>query len=57
MAPRVDHPHPELARDDVVIEALGPHVLERFVEAKSQEWDAYRIAVSQWEIERYLAVY
>ncbi|MBK9941275.1 MAG: type I glutamate--ammonia ligase [Kouleothrix sp.] len=47
----------ELERDDVVIEALGPHVLERFVEAKRQEWDAYRIAVSQWEIERYLAVY
>ena len=47
----------ELERDDVIAEALGPHVLERFVEAKTQEWDSYRIAVSQWELERYLAVY
>jgi glutamine synthetase len=47
----------ELQRDDVIAEALGPHVLERFVEAKTQEWDSYRIAVSQWELDRYLAVY
>src|SRR5215211_1367057 len=47
----------ELDRDDVIAEALGPHVLERFVEAKTQEWDSYRIAVSQWELDRYLAVY
>jgi glutamine synthetase len=47
----------ELERDDVIAEALGPHVLERFVEAKTQEWDSYRIAVSQWELERYLSVY
>jgi len=47
----------ELERDEVIVEALGPHVLERFVEAKTQEWDSYRIAVSQWELDRYLAVY
>ena len=47
----------ELERDSVIAEALGPHVLERFVEAKSLEWDSYRIAVSQWELERYLPIY
>jgi glutamine synthetase len=47
----------ELARDDVVADALGPHVLERFLEAKAQEWDSYRVAVSQWELDRYLPVY
>jgi glutamine synthetase len=47
----------ELQRDEVIAEALGAHVLERFVEAKSQEWDSYRIAVSQWELERYLPIY
>lgn len=47
----------ELERDQVIGEALGPHVLERFVEAKTQEWDSYRLAVSQWELDRYLAVY
>ncbi|MEN9935688.1 MAG: hypothetical protein RLZZ387_2267 [Chloroflexota bacterium] len=46
-----------LQRDEVVCAALGPHVLERFVESKKREWDAYRIFVSQWELERYLPVY
>ena len=46
----------ELERDQVIGEALGPHVLARFVEAKTQEWDSYRLAVSQWELDRYLAV-
>jgi glutamine synthetase len=47
----------ELQRDDVIADALGPHVLERFVEAKTLEWESYRIAVSQWELERYLPIY
>jgi glutamine synthetase len=47
----------ELQRDDVICAALGPHVLERFVEGKSQEWEEYQIYVSQWELDRYLPVY
>jgi glutamine synthetase len=47
----------ELQRDEVIAGALGPHVLERFVEAKTQEWESYRLAVSQWELERYLPIY
>jgi glutamine synthetase len=47
----------ELQRDEVIADVLGPHVLERFVEAKTQEWESYRIAVSQWELERYLPIY
>jgi glutamine synthetase len=47
----------ELQRDDVIVDALGPHVLERFVEAKTLEWESYRLAVSQWELERYLPIY
>jgi glutamine synthetase len=46
-----------LAEDKVIQDALGPHVYERFVRAKMQEWDDYRIQVSPWEIERYLAIY
>jgi glutamine synthetase len=46
-----------LQRDEVVAEALGPHVLERYVEAKQQEWEEYRAYVSTWEIERYLSLY
>ncbi|RLC74725.1 MAG: type I glutamate--ammonia ligase [Chloroflexi bacterium] len=46
-----------LAEDEVIQDALGPHVYERFVRAKTQEWDEYRLTVSSWEIERYLATY
>ena len=46
-----------LAEDKVVQDALGPHVYERFVNAKTQEWDDYRIQVSGWEVDRYLATY
>ena len=36
--------------------ALGEHVCERFVEAKREEWDEYRMQVTPWELERYLPV-
>lgn len=45
-----------LAEDKVIQDALGPHVYERFVRAKMQEWDDYRIQVTPWEIERYLPI-
>jgi glutamine synthetase len=44
----------ELERDELVRDTLGPHVYERFVEAKRQEWEDYRLRVTPWEIERYL---
>ena len=46
-----------LKADEVVQSALGPHIFERYVEAKQQEWDDYRLHVSQWELERYLPIY
>lgn len=45
-----------LQRDEVVMNALGEHVCERFVEAKRSEWDEYRMQVTPWELERYLPV-
>ncbi|MBM3300686.1 MAG: glutamine synthetase, partial [Deltaproteobacteria bacterium] len=47
----------ELERDTVVQEALGPHIYERFVEAKTQEWDSYRLEITDWERERYLYMF
>ncbi len=47
----------ELERDELVRDTLGPHVYERFMEAKRQEWDDYRLRVSPWEIERYLEIF
>jgi glutamine synthetase len=43
-----------LERDDLVRGALGPHAYEAFMRAKRAEWEAYRIQVTDWELERYL---
>ncbi|MCR4442432.1 MAG: type I glutamate--ammonia ligase [Peptococcaceae bacterium] len=47
----------ELSKDEVVKQALGPHVLDRYLEAKIREWDEYRTRVHQWELDRYLSIY
>ncbi|MFP5501235.1 MAG: glutamine synthetase family protein, partial [Candidatus Sericytochromatia bacterium] len=46
-----------LKADTVIKEALGDHVFERFVAAKTQEWNEYSLYVSQWELDRYLPLY
>ncbi|MXR51799.1 type I glutamate--ammonia ligase [Halovenus sp. WSH3] len=43
-----------LENDEVIMGALGEHVSEKFVEAKSQEFEEYLVEVSEWEIDRYL---
>lgn len=47
----------ELQKDEVVQAALGQHVFDRYIEAKTQEWNDYRLYVSQWELDRYLTLY
>ena len=47
----------ELERDQVIQDALGPHIFERYLEAKRREYDEYRLQVTPWELERYLMVY
>ncbi|HSM38064.1 MAG TPA: glutamine synthetase family protein [Candidatus Limnocylindrales bacterium] len=47
----------ELEADPVIADALGEHVFERFVEAKNDEWDEYRMQVTTWEVERYLEAF
>jgi glutamine synthetase len=44
----------ELEDDEVVLDALGDHVSEKFLEAKNAEYDDYRVDVSDWELDRYL---
>ncbi|MGB9739579.1 type I glutamate--ammonia ligase, partial [Chloroflexus sp.] len=46
-----------LREDEAILEAIGPSVAERFLDAKQQEWESYRAYVSQWEIDRYLAIF
>ena len=37
--------------------ALGDHIFNEFMSAKTKEWDSFRTYVSQWEIDKYLARY
>ena len=46
-----------LIADEVLIAALGEHVVTHFVEAKRIEWNMYRTQVSEWEREQYFATY
>jgi glutamine synthetase len=44
----------ELEKDDVLKTALGPVTYEAYMRAKWEEWDDYRLRVTDYEIGRYL---
>ncbi|MDM7938984.1 MAG: glutamine synthetase family protein [Methanothrix sp.] len=41
-------------KSELVKEALGDHTFNAFIANKRAEWDAYRINVTKWELDRYL---
>jgi glutamine synthetase len=47
----------ELERSELVRETFGDHLFERYLDGRRQEWDEYRLSVSDWELERYLPIY
>jgi len=46
-----------LEEDEVVRNALGAHTHEVFINAKRLEYEDYRLEVTNWELEKYLANY
>src|SRR5688572_26989641 len=46
----------ELAGSELARKALGPHIFDRYVELKRKEWDEYRVQLTSWELDKYLAV-
>lgn len=44
----------ELEKDEVLKAALEPATYEAYMRAKLEEWDEYRLRVSDYEIERYM---
>ncbi|MDL4839531.1 type I glutamate--ammonia ligase [Aquibacillus rhizosphaerae] len=46
-----------LKSDEIMVNALGEHIFEHFVEAKEIEWDMFRTQVHPWEREQYLSQY
>ena len=47
----------EFKENPIAKDALGKHILEKFVEGKTKEWDSYRTAVTDWEIKNYMKNY
>ncbi|MED4402518.1 type I glutamate--ammonia ligase [Metabacillus fastidiosus] len=46
-----------LKTDEILINALGQHLYEHFLEAKEIEWDMFRKQVHEWEREQYMSMY
>jgi glutamine synthetase len=46
----------ELSESELAKKALGPHIFDRYIELKRKEWDDYRVQLTEWERDRYLAV-
>ncbi len=46
----------ETENSELVREALGDHIFEKFIANKKIEWDRYRIHVSAFELDKYLPV-
>ncbi|MBN1958349.1 MAG: type I glutamate--ammonia ligase [Desulfuromonadales bacterium] len=38
-------------------ETLGAHIFEKYIEGKTKEWNAYRTAVTDWEVQNYIKQY
>jgi glutamine synthetase len=46
----------EFAASDLMRRAFGSHIFDNYVKLKRQEWDDYRVQLTQWELDRYLGV-
>ncbi|MFA4857935.1 MAG: glutamine synthetase family protein [Candidatus Margulisiibacteriota bacterium] len=45
-----------MEKSELIREALGDHSFERFITLKKQEWDEFRIQVTDYEIKKYLPI-
>lgn len=43
-------------KSELVRDALGDHIFDKFIENKKIEWDAYRVQVTGYELQKYLPV-
>jgi len=44
------------AESELALRTLGEYTFNRYVEIKRQEWEDYRVQVTQWELDRYLSI-
>ena len=46
-----------MQQDQLVMDTLGPHVGQAYLDSKKAEWEEYRAHVSDWEREKYIIAY
>ncbi|MFB6174071.1 MAG: type I glutamate--ammonia ligase [Halobacteriales archaeon] len=46
-----------LEADEVIMDALGDHIAEKYVQAKTEEYTEFLADVSEWELDRYLETF
>ena len=46
-----------MKKDPLIRETLGEHIFQKYVEHKREEWNDFKIHVTQWELDRYLERY
>lgn len=46
-----------MQQDQLVMDTLGPHVGQAYLDSKKAEWEEYRAHVSGWEREKYIIAY
>ncbi|MDH4317216.1 MAG: type I glutamate--ammonia ligase [Desulfobulbaceae bacterium] len=47
----------EFKNNPIAKQTLGEHIVTKYIEAKEKEWDAYRTAVTDWELNNYLSIF
>lgn len=47
----------EFRANPIAKETLGIHIVEKYIEGKEKEWDSFRVAVTDWELDNYLSKY
>jgi len=47
----------EAESSELLREALGDHIFDKFIDNKKIEWDQYRIQVTDYELKRYLPIF
>jgi glutamine synthetase len=44
------------SQSELMRKYLCPHIFDRYIELKRKEWDEYRVQLTDWEMNKYLAV-
>jgi len=44
------------SNSDLMKETIGEVLFAKLIEAKTKEWDEYKMRISQWELDKYLPI-